>query len=368
MALGTEKGRQLSKKAVGKTIRKGAELGGKAVKATAKAAGSAAKETAKEVGKATKEAAKEVAQETREAAATKAAEVKQSVAQTVRNRSAADKAKLQDLSRRAKEKAQKDIETTKNVFRRRKKTSTKKPIGQLSPATEPKVGRLPKRKKGFIKNLADKARERARKDVERRKRILGFKLERVNSIDFAKKKSVKVRSYRRKDGTVVRGSTRQITQKERTVGEKIGDVGRGLLPVAAALATGANAVSAISDAQLRRRQVGRELGALGETRKFLGLAGSAGSGFRSASLGVDTLTSLAGKGKRIRLQERGQELRERKFEDTLRRTGLWEYDLSQRDKKRSFLEDELKVKSQAVKLRQKALKKKKKKKKKGTSE
>lgn len=362
-AVGTKKGREALIKAGAKGLSKVGDV----AKAGAKSLGDTAKDAAKEVGRGVAEGAKKATDE-----------AKEKVQDTVKIRAATDKAKIADLGRRVKNKAKKDIETTKRVVGRKKK-DTRKPIGSLSAGEAPKIGKLPKKKKSLRQRLS----ERAKKDRERRKRTLGFgsetetldfarsrwsrsrsyrrggkrvkgsrrrrrrfrdrgrntamfTLQPVTTADFSKKRSVRVKSFRRKDGTVVKASTRRVTKKEKkkTAGERIGDIGRGLIPVASAFATGAAAVSAFSDAQLRRQQARRELGVLGESRKFLGLAGGAGSGFKSVTAGIDSL-----KNSRTKLA-----LENRKLE-------LFERDLNQRDLNRVLRAEELKLKKRKRKKR-----------------
>ena len=161
------------------------------------------------------------------------------------------------------------------------------------------------------------------------------------SIDFAKKKTVKVKSFRRKDGTIVKASTRKVKKRERSLGQKIGDIGRGLIPVAKAAATGARALSILSDAQDRRRLVGRELSGVGEARKFLSVAGPAGSGFRSASLGIDTLSNLGSGRSRISLAKQKLNLKKSKLKQDELRTEIWAESVRQAGRKNDIAQESL---------------------------
>jgi hypothetical protein len=348
LALGTKKGRTLA----GKGIKKATSEVGKAAKKTVG-------NVAEIAGRAVKERVKETAAETKKAVQEKVQETGQSIKQTVRNKSVADKAAIMDLVRRGQEKVQKDVETTKKFFRRRKKSTATKPAKASLTSQAPKANPH-KRKKTFKERLVEKAE----KDIALRKRILGFNLERVGAIEFAKKKKVKIRSYRRRDGTVVKNSTRSITKKERTLGQKIGDLGQGLIPVARAFTTVAAGVGTLSEARNRRRLVNRELSGIGEARKFLSLSSSVGSGFRGASLGVETLSNLGLKKNQMDLQKRKLNLAEDNLVDRVRRTRIYEDQVNRRQpEKQSYLWEELGFKQKQHKFKVKSRSKNKKKKK-----
>jgi hypothetical protein len=151
------------------------------------------------------------------------------------------------------------------------------------------------------KSIKERLKSRAAKDRERRKKMLGFsEAESEQTIEFAKKKTkkkskkktVKVKSYRRKDGTVVRASNRQVEtsfeQPEeattRRIGKALHNLGVGVTPLASAAATAAGAYGTYRGAQDRYRITNRELSAIGESRKFLALGGNVG---RLSSLGLD---------------------------------------------------------------------------------
>lgn len=297
VALGTKKGRSATKKALGKAAAGTGKLVGKGVNAAGSAAVKGATTAGKAAGKAIADGAREAAEETKTAASAKASEVKKAVGQAVSNKKAADKAKVEDLKRRLKNRAEADKKKVSKLFKRRGKK---------------------------------------RKDKE------NFHFVPVNTINFAsksKKKKVKVRSFRRKDGTLVKASVRRVKEPKKvtkTVGQRIGDVGKGLIPIAAAAMTGAQAISVISDTQLRRRQVRRDLSAIGEARKFLGVSGSAGSGFKSVASGVDSIRNS-----RTRLG-----LENRKLD-------LFERDLNQRDLNRVLRKEELKLKKARRKRKKK---------------
>ena len=296
VALGTKRGRKAARKAGMAGLR----AAGRGTVAVGKAAGRAAKDTAVDLGKAAGRAAREGFDEATTAAKTAAKEkvqsTKRATQEAVRVKAATDKAKVVDAGRRIREKGKQDVDRVKNLFKRRKKQRSKSSDYYLAPVT------------------IEFAAKRSKKKTTKKIRVKGFK---------------------RKDGTIVRPSTRTVVKKQlekKTPGERIGDIGKGLIPVAAAAATAAQAVSTLSDTQLRRRQVGRELSAIGEARKFLGVAGSAGSGFKSVSAGVDSLRNS-----RTRLG-----LENKKLE-------LFERDLNQRDLNRVLRAEELKLKKKRKK-------------------
>ena len=200
-----------------------------------------------------------------------------------------------------------------------------KPYGEQWKGGTNSSSSAPARSKGIKERL----KEKAQRDRERRKKMLGFSEgDNPETIEFAakkktkktKKKNVRVKSYRRKDGTVVRASTRKVdavyepeARASRRIGTALHDVGTGLLPVASAAATAAGAYGTILGAKDRHRVINRDLGALGESRKFLALGGSLGNLGRGVGTVGLTRRKLADRERRTAIYEKSQDLFEKKL-------------------------------------------------------
>lgn len=147
-----------------------------------------------------------------------------------------------------------------------------------------------------------------------------FSREQTPTLNFAKAKSVSVKGYRRSDGTIVRPSTREIDVYEPpkpTATERARDIGLALAVLAGAAGTGARAYNTVVSANVsqslsaskirndkintdeRKKQIDRDLSALGETRKFLSLAPGVGSTIHSTTSGFNELRGFNTKAKRL---------------------------------------------------------------------
>ena len=157
------------------------------------------------------------------------------------------------------------------------------------------------------------------------------------NLEFNKrKKSVSVRGYKRSDGTIVRPSTREIEQIQAPPGQGIRNLGIALASLAGAAATGASAYNTFISAGVKRdlastkirndiintderkKQIDRDLSAIGETRKFLELAPGVGSAIRSTTGSLNEIRGFKGKAKRLEkeldLKKAGLRIRSEKNE------------------------------------------------------
>jgi hypothetical protein len=294
-ALSTKRGR----KAVGKVAKKAGEVVGKGtakgIEETGKVAGQAAVGAGKGFAEGSIQAGRAARQSVNKAVGEVADKVKESsVVQTPVKAGRTVRREVQKAKTNPVQKVKDDINTVKKVVKR---DNTPKPSSSSEPSTtSPQAARS----KSIKERLKDRA-ARDRKLVQETWAKWGFnEAESEQTIEFAKKKTkkkrkkktVKVKSYRRKDGTVVRASNRQVEtsfeQPEeattRRIGKALHNLGVGVTPLASAAATVAGAYGTYRNAQDRHRITNRELSAIGESRKFLALGGNVG---RLSSLGLD---------------------------------------------------------------------------------
>lgn len=209
----------------------------------------------------------------------------------------------------AKKAAKATKETVKKVPKAQQTVNTGKATrkafeeGLKAPSDNSKASRLGR----FLGRQARKVKKKAE---ERKKRKNNFSKSNLNQdyIGFSKKKSVQVKGYVRKDGVKVRPSTREVLDMPPPDGaERIARISLAARPFAEALSIAANAFATVLGAKDAHRRTNRELSALGETRKFLGVAGSAGTGIGQASRGFGALRSMKGQ---LALKERALKVKE----------------------------------------------------------
>lgn len=323
-AVDTAKLGTLATGVVGTALLGGTKSGRRLVKNTLIKGKDKIKQEAKDIGSAVGEGIKEAVPDSVKTAGNIAKEYNPvALGQKARVATEQVKDSIEETGKKVVKKAQDDIETTKRVVNREPKPYGEQWKGSTNSSSSTSA---PARSKGLRERLA----EARKKDQEARAKLakrFGFnEFENPEVIEFAekkktkKKKNVKVKSYRRKDGTVVKASTRKVeanyepeASASRRIGTALHNIGTGLIPVASAAATAAGAYGTILGAKDRHRVINRDLSALGESRKFLALGGSIGNLSRGVGTVGLTRRKLADRERRTAIYEKSQNLFERKL-------------------------------------------------------
>ncbi len=147
----------------------------------------------------------------------------------------------------------------------------------------------------------------------------------TSTINFARRRKVSVKAYKRKDGTTVKASSRNIKTRKRKE-EKVKNLqrtARSLLSVAQAFNTGANAVRTLSEVQLKKQQQGIENNGINTAIRAASAVLPASKSFRNVSVGISTLAGIGNSRQKLKLSRANLAVKRAKLRQDSRRTDIW---------------------------------------------